>query len=345
MVKGVIFDFDGTLADSSPGIFHTALYTVRALGITREYSDTELRKFVGPPLRDCFRVTFDLDPSLIDDALRIYREEYLRTGCRMMDLYPGMKELLAALREMGIKTGVATFKGEELVKLCLENLGVLGLFDSVHGSNEKENRTKGDIINLCIDDFAIPRSQVLMVGDTLNDKKGADDASVMFLAVRYGFGFASEEELSGLDSAENTGGILEYIKTYGGKDMIEKIETKSAPAAIGPYSQAVKVGNMIFASGQIPADPETGNIVGDNAADQARQVFKNINAVLSAAGTDISKVVKATVFLKNMDDFASVNEVYAEAFSSSPVLPARSAVAVQKLPKDVMVEIEVIALC
>ena len=128
------------------------------------------------------------------------------------------------------------------------------------------------------------------------------------------------------------------------ENMIERIETKSAPAAIGPYSQAVKANGMVFASGQIPIDPVTGQIVEGSAADQARQVFRNINAVLAAAGTDISKVVKATVFLKDMDDFGAVNEVYAEAFASAPVLPARSAVAVRKLPKDVQVEIEVIAL-
>ena len=100
--------------------------------------------------------------------------------------------------------------------------------------------------------------------------------------------------------------------------MIERIETKSAPAAIGPYSQAVKANGMVFASGQIPIDPATGQIVEGSAADQARQVFRNINAVLAAAGTDISKVVKATVFLKDMDDFGAVNEVYAEAFASAP---------------------------
>ena len=126
--------------------------------------------------------------------------------------------------------------------------------------------------------------------------------------------------------------------------MIERVETKAAPAAIGPYSQAVKANGMVFASGQIPIDPATGSIKGENAAEQAEQVFKNVNAVLAAAGTDITNVVKATVFLKSMDDFASVNEVYAKAFSESPVLPARSAVAVKTLPKDVMVEVEVIAL-
>ena len=126
--------------------------------------------------------------------------------------------------------------------------------------------------------------------------------------------------------------------------MIEKVETKNAPAAIGPYSQAVKVNGMLYCSGQIPIDPVTGNIVEGDVKAQAEQVFKNIKAVLAEAGTDETKVVKATVFLKSMDDFAAVNEVYASFFSSSSVLPARSAVAVQKLPKDVMVEVEVIAV-
>ena len=125
---------------------------------------------------------------------------------------------------------------------------------------------------------------------------------------------------------------------------MKALHTELAPAAIGPYSQAVKVNGMLYCSGQIPIDPVTGNIVEGDVKAQAEQVFKNIKAVLTEAGTDETKVVKATVFLKSMDDFAAVNEVYASFFSSSSVLPARSAVAVQKLPKDVMVEVEVIAV-
>ena len=345
MVKGVLFDFDGTLADSSEGIFHTALYSIRQLGITQEYDEEQLRRFVGPPLRDCFRVAFGLDPALIDDAVRIYRDEYQRKGYKMMRLYPGMRNLLIRLRGMGIMTGMATFKGEELVKSCLDSLGVLHLFDSVHGSDERESRTKGDIIRMVLSDMSLAADEALMVGDTVNDQKGADDAGVPFLAVTYGFGFRRGEEMNGRMHADDTEGILRTVDDMnGGKSMIEKIETKSAPAAIGPYSQAVKANGMLFASGQIPIDPATGAIVEGSAADQARQVFKNINAVLAAAGTDISKVVKATVFLKDMADFATVNEVYAQAFASAPVLPARSAVAVKTLPKDVQVEIEVIAL-
>ena len=103
MVKAVLFDFDGTLADSSPGIFHTALYTVRKLGIEREYTDEELRRFIGPPLRMCFSVAFGLEEALLDPAVAIYREEYRRKGMHMMSLYPGMEKLLAELKAKGIK--------------------------------------------------------------------------------------------------------------------------------------------------------------------------------------------------------------------------------------------------
>lgn len=126
--------------------------------------------------------------------------------------------------------------------------------------------------------------------------------------------------------------------------MIEKIETKNAPSAIGPYSQAVKANGFIFASGQIPVDPATGAIVEGSAAEQAKQCFKNIKAVLEAASSDITRVVKATVFLKDIKDFVPVNEVYSEAFKDATILPARSAVEVANLPKGAKVEIEVIAL-
>ena len=125
---------------------------------------------------------------------------------------------------------------------------------------------------------------------------------------------------------------------------IVRIQTDKAPEAIGPYSQAVTFGDFIFASGQIPVDPATGLIDGESAAEQAQRCFSNIRAVLAEAGSSLTKVVKATVFLADMNDFASVNAVYEKAFSEASVLPARSAVQVARLPKDVKVEIEVIAL-
>lgn len=123
---------------------------------------------------------------------------------------------------------------------------------------------------------------------------------------------------------------------------MEIISTENAPGAIGPYSQAVKTENMVFCSGQIPIDVATGEFVSDDVAEQTRQVLKNLTAVLEAAGTDLNKVVKTTVFLADMNDFAAMNEIYAEFFSENK--PARATVQAAGLPKNARVEIDCIAL-
>lgn len=123
--------------------------------------------------------------------------------------------------------------------------------------------------------------------------------------------------------------------------MKKIISTDKAPAAIGPYSQAIEYNGILYCSGQIPLDPETMEIVGETAAEQAKQVMKNLSAVLEAAGTDFSKVLKCSIFLDDMGDFADVNEVYGAYFKTDP--PARETVAVDTLPKNVLVEISCIA--
>ena len=121
---------------------------------------------------------------------------------------------------------------------------------------------------------------------------------------------------------------------------MEKVFTENAPAAIGPYSQAMKVGNLVYTSGQIPIDPATGNIEAQDIAGQTEQVMKNLDAVLTAAGSSFDKAVKTLCFLKDMSDFAAFNEVYAKYFTGKP---ARSCVAVAALPKGALVEVEVVA--
>ncbi len=122
------------------------------------------------------------------------------------------------------------------------------------------------------------------------------------------------------------------------------ISTREAPAAIGPYSQAVRVGDTLFASGQVALDPATGQLVAGGVKEQTVRVFENIKAVLAEAGLDLTHVVKTTVFLKSMGDFAVMNEIYATYLAADGVIPpARSTVAVVQLPKDALVEIEVIA--
>ncbi len=120
------------------------------------------------------------------------------------------------------------------------------------------------------------------------------------------------------------------------------ISTKNAPAAIGPYSQAIGMDGLLFCSGQIPLDPATGNIVEGGIEEQTRRVMENIKALLAAADTSLERVVKTTIFLADMNDFTTVNGIYGEYFTSDP--PARSTVQVARLPRDVKVEIEVIAL-
>lgn len=123
--------------------------------------------------------------------------------------------------------------------------------------------------------------------------------------------------------------------------MKEVVSTKGAPGAIGPYSQAIKVGNLVYTSGQIPLDPITGELISDIKKATERSL-ENVKAILEEAGTSMDKVVKTVVFLKDMNDFAAMNEVYAKYFTENP--PARSCVEVSKLPKNAVVEIEAIAL-
>ncbi len=122
--------------------------------------------------------------------------------------------------------------------------------------------------------------------------------------------------------------------------MLKKIATDKAPSAIGPYSQAIVFGNMLFTSGQIPINPQTGNIEATTITEQTEQVMKNLGAVLSAAGSSFEHAIKTTCFLANIGDFAAFNEVYAKYFTEKP---ARSCVAVKDLPKGALVEVEVIA--
>jgi len=134
---------------------------------------------------------------------------------------------------------------------------------------------------------------------------------------------------------------MEICSVANGKKVVQ---TNSAPTALGPYSQAIAAGGMIYCAGQIPLDPASGNIVAGGVAEQTHQVLKNLRAVLKAAGSDLDRAVKTTVFIKNMNDFAAMNEVYGRPEYFGSAAPARSTVEVARLPRDVLVEIEVVAL-
>lgn len=144
------------------------------------------------------------------------------------------------------------------------------------------------------------------------------------------------------NQAENKTNLTVGAVNFEKSVQKEIVVTENAPGAIGPYSQAVKAGDFVFVSGQIPIDPKTGNFVSEDVAEQTEQVFKNLSAVLQAAGSSLQNVVKTTVFLADMNDFGRMNEVYARYFTES--FPARATVQAARLPKDARVEIEAIAL-
>ncbi len=131
-------------------------------------------------------------------------------------------------------------------------------------------------------------------------------------------------------------------KQYQGGLSMKVLHTDKAPAAVGPYSQAIKVGDLIYTSGQLALNPETGDLVNDEIQAATRRSLDNIKAILEEAGSSLDKVVKSTIFLSDMENFAKVNEVYGEYFSEHK--PARSCIEVARLPKDALIEIEVVAL-
>jgi len=136
--------------------------------------------------------------------------------------------------------------------------------------------------------------------------------------------------------------MLLLFAMNGPAQQKQVVNAPDAPKAIGPYSQAIKAGGLVFTAGQIPLDPTTGQVVGSDSTAQTDRVLKNLQAILQASGSNFDSVVKTTIFLKNISDFATVNEVYGRYFKSSP--PARTTVQVVNLPKDVLVEIEAIAV-
>lgn len=342
MAKLVLFDFDGTIADSSEGIFYTSGETMRRLGLYRKIPLEQHRKFIGPPLKESFRIAYGLDERYLDDAVRIYREIYREKGDKMLAPYKGIKEAIERLRSLGYKTGVATNKSLPVVRRCLENIKMTHYFDVVSGPLEGESANKSEIIKRASQELGIAIEETIMIGDTENDRLGSEMAGSAFIAALWGFGYTLEDQARLPFSSISPSDIVNSILEKESK-MISKVVSDNAPKAIGPYSQAVKFSNLLFISGQIPLDPQSGELVGKTGAEQAKQCFKNIKAVLKEAGTDISRVVKVTVFLKSIGDFQSVNEVYSKEFEGVEILPARSAIEVAALPKGALVEIEVIA--
>jgi phosphoglycolate phosphatase len=215
MHNTVIFDMDGTLINTSKGIFATANYTMKALGF-EELPESQLRKFVGPPLPSCFRIACGLDENLIESACDIYRDEYIKGNMYLGDVYPGIESLLDTLTQKGITLGVATLKTEEMAINILKEKGLFSYFSSIKGADINDKLTKAQIIRNVLDALNISDyATVMMVGDTPHDGDGAVAVGVDFLGVDWGFGYHKGHKieegpfiLGTIDSAHQ---VLDYL--------------------------------------------------------------------------------------------------------------------------------------
>jgi phosphoglycolate phosphatase len=187
--KLVIFDLDGTLMDTSSGIFKSANNTMTRLGKEPETDLRQLAKFIGPPIVHCFKRTFGLADELMEEAVKIFRDEYDNHGQYDAVAYPRMKETLAWLKDSGYLLAVGTLKHEELANNMMRYFGFAPYFSSIRGSDLASRLSKADVLGNVLSDLDLDPSDAILVGDTENDLEGARQAGVRFVAVDYGFGF------------------------------------------------------------------------------------------------------------------------------------------------------------
>lgn len=194
--KVAIFDLDGTLMNTSPGLFTTANWTMKQLGKPIETDLNQLSKFVGPPLKECFKVTFNLEDELIEKACTIFRSGYDEHGKHLAFPYDGVSDLLEALNENNIICCVATMKYEEPARFMIIEQDLDKYFKLVYGSDFEGKKTKSSIINQILIELNIAKSEAVLIGDTKNDLRGADEAGIDFIGVSYGFGFTPDFEIN-----------------------------------------------------------------------------------------------------------------------------------------------------
>lgn len=211
--KLIIFDFDGTIVDSSPGIYNTANWSVKQLGIEEETRIEQLNKFIGPPLKDCFKITFDLEDSLLEDACDIYRKRYFEKGQYEVEVFDGIENVLKKIKEKGYILAIATMKYKEIVLSMLEHLNLVQYFDYIDGTNIEGTKYKTQILNEIVEHFNVEKKDAILIGDTYHDENAAVNANIDFLAVSYGFGFTKETKINSsmIGIATSPMDILSYI--------------------------------------------------------------------------------------------------------------------------------------
>lgn len=193
MKKLVIFDMDGTLADTSEGIFNSIRYTQKMMNLP-EITYAQMLSHVGPPMEKSYARNFGLSGELLKRAVQYHKEYAMKKGYRELKVYDGIIDLLEKLKNAGIRTAVATLKAQTTAeKIAKEYFP--DLFDVIIGTNLENPLTKAEMLIKCIDNFQLSKSDVVLVGDSIYDAKGAEEAGMDFIAVTYGFGFQPNEDI------------------------------------------------------------------------------------------------------------------------------------------------------
>lgn len=213
MIKAVLFDLDGTLLDTSEGIKHSVRHTISEMGYNQLSEDTIL-KFVGPPIQNSLMEYCGVDSEEAQRGANVFRDFYKSKALFEAVPYDGIMDVLESLINKGIKIGVATYKREDYATDLLKHFGIDKFCSVIHGADNDNLLSKSDIIRLCINELKVPQNEVVLIGDTLHDAKGAMNEAILFLGVSYGFGFKSAKEINNypnIGCAKNTLEILRYI--------------------------------------------------------------------------------------------------------------------------------------
>lgn len=201
----VIFDLDGTLADTSLGILNCHRYAHQMMG-RPEPPETVLRNIIGAPLFQTYQTTFGFSEAETQQALCYYRQRYEEKGIYEAVLYPGINQVLDVLKNTGCKLGLASLKAERFIRVMLEHMGIRRYFDAIYGMDDLDSRTKAQLIELCMHDLDTTPENTVMVGDSSYDQSGAQSVGIRFVGVTYGFGF-----MEGVGMANDCVKLLELL--------------------------------------------------------------------------------------------------------------------------------------
>lgn len=213
MYKAVLFDLDGTLLDTSEGIKKSVSYTVEEMGLPQIPAD-KISSFIGPPIYNSLKEWFNLSEEEARHGTEIFRNAYKDKYMFEAEVYDGVFEILDYLKQNDIKVGIATYKREDYAIKILEHFGVAEYCDAIVGSDFGNKLTKTDIVESCFKQMNIKKSEAVLVGDTIHDAIGAQNFKINFVAAKYGFGFAHDEDFNSISCVLQIGSITELQKLF-----------------------------------------------------------------------------------------------------------------------------------